>query len=58
MPLIEMGECPVHGLSFNVRITDNRRSEITTGPKCQTCYIEWLHEHLTAVVNVRLVEVA
>lgn len=56
--LVEMGTCPHHGLVVVFRVTDIARPEITTGPLCQTCYIEFFKESVTKVSDVRLIEVA
>ncbi len=55
--LIEVGECPVHGLTPAVQVTDVTRPEINTGPLCQTCYIEWIKENGVKLANPRLVQV-
>jgi hypothetical protein len=51
--IIEMGDCPVHGRVVVFNITDITRPGITTGPLCQTCYIEWTKENVTHVENVQ-----
>src|SRR3990167_9710448 len=54
--LIEMGECPVHGLVPIFRISDTTNPTANTGNACQRCYIEWVKENVTQCVNARLVE--
>ncbi|HLA14776.1 MAG TPA: hypothetical protein VJZ25_07110 [Gemmatimonadaceae bacterium] len=55
--LIEMGECPVHGLVPIFRISDTTNPTANTGNACQRCYIEWVKENVTQCVNARLVEI-
>jgi hypothetical protein len=55
--LIEVGECPVHGLVTPTRIGMIGRPEITTGPLCTVCYIEFVKEKVVVLQNVRLIEI-
>lgn len=55
--VVEMGECAVHGLVVTFAINDPARPQITTGPICPQCYIEWVKENVTQLQNVRLMQV-
>lgn len=55
--LVEMGMCPHHGLTPVYRFTDTMRPTITTGDRCQTCFVEWVKENVTQLTDVKLVQV-
>ena len=55
--LIRFGICPIHGRVVSFNITDTLSPTISTGDICQTCYIEFIREHVTKLVDVRLEKV-
>lgn len=57
MAILEMGDCPIHGLVPVWRLNDTTRPDINTGACCQTCYIERVKENVTKVANPRLVQI-
>jgi hypothetical protein len=57
MPLIEVGDCPVHGTVPSNVIAVVGAPQHNTGPTCAMCYVEWVKENVLKLTNVRGMQV-